>query len=247
MVAMHPPGGLSAERFWDNIYSDDSLPQLKPHIERAVRSAASFFGDLRGRCVLDLGCGTGGTSFLLAGLGAEVTGVDISSVAVGQLNQQASASGISNVRALVCDAFAIDTLESFDFIFGSMILHHIEPFTDFTDVLRRALKPGGRAFFYENNSASDLIIWFRTHVVGRLWVPRHGDDDEFPLAPAEVKMLERHFQVEVEIPEMFFVRLASAYLLRGGLNSLAKRVDDFLFQANIGKRYSYRQYVKLLG
>lgn len=247
MVSTDRHLGVTTERFWDEVYSEDSLPKLKPHIEKAVLSGMAFFGDMRGKRVLDLGCGTGGATFLLGSFGADVTGIDISSVAVEQLNREASLAGASNVRAVVCGAFDIYRLEQFDFVFGSMILHHIEPFSDFVDVLRRTLKPAGKAFFYENNSASDLLVWFRRHVVGRLWVPKHGDDDEFPLAPAEVKMLERHFKVEVEIPEMFFVRLVSAYLLKGRLNGLAKGIDSFLFRINVGKRYSYRQYVKIQG
>jgi len=59
---------------------------------------------------------------------------------------------------------------------------------------------GGRAFFYENSAMSSLLVWFRQHVVGRWWVPKCGDEEEFPLTPGEVDMLRRAFAVRVAYP-----------------------------------------------
>ena len=77
----------------------------------------------------------------------------------------------------------ISKLGKVDFIFGSMILHHIEPFDEFARSLSNVIKPGGKGFFWENSARSKTMIWFRQNMVGKLWLPKYGDQDEFPLTP----------------------------------------------------------------
>jgi hypothetical protein len=109
----------------------------------------------------------------------------------------------------------ISSLGQFDAVFGSMILHHIEPFSQFAGILFQTLTPGGKAFFWENNAHSRLLVWWRENLVGRFGIPKHGDQDEFPLTPDELDELQARFQVRVEYPELFLFRLISIYLLRG--------------------------------
>jgi hypothetical protein len=115
-------------------------------------------------------------------------------------------------------AFDILALGSFDFVFWKMILHHREPFEDFSDILRRSMADGGKAFFHENSAFSDLLIWFRNNVVGKYGIAKYGDDDEFPLTPKEVESLRQNFSVNVVHPELVFFSLASIYLLKGHLH-----------------------------
>jgi 2-polyprenyl-3-methyl-5-hydroxy-6-metoxy-1,4-benzoquinol methylase len=168
---------------------------------RKTRSADAFafFGDLRNKDVLDIGCGLGRNSIALARLGANVTAVDISRTAIEKLNRFANVSELS-IKGLVSDAFSIPDLGQFDFVVGSMILHHLEPFDSFCDVLLAVMKPGGKALFYENNSASRLLVWMRENVVGKLWIPKNSDADGFPLKPQEVNMLRKRFQVVQVFP-----------------------------------------------
>ena len=235
----------TARKFWDAGYSKENKIELPEDISRAAERAKQFFGSLNGKRILDVGCGHGGTSLFFANLGADVTAIDFSAAAIENLKQVAAYNEVSNIHAVVGDAMKIDQLGKFDYVFGSLVLHHLEPFSDFCNVLRSTLKEGGSAFFYENNAASELLIWFRRNVVGKLWVPRYGDDDEFPLMPSEVAMLRRHFQVDIEIPEMIFTQLVSAYLLKRRLSGLTRKIDALLFKYNLGTRYSYRQYVKV--
>ena len=51
-------------------------------------------GGIAGKKVLDLGCGLGGLSFYFAHKGAEVTGVDISSLAIMGAKELALAQGL---------------------------------------------------------------------------------------------------------------------------------------------------------
>jgi 2-polyprenyl-3-methyl-5-hydroxy-6-metoxy-1,4-benzoquinol methylase len=210
-----------------------------------LERALAFFGDIRGRSVVELGCGPGAASLYLAALGAEVTAIDVSQRAIDDLAAHCASHGIRNVRAICTTASDIAELGPVDFVYGSMILHHIEPFDRFVPALRELLKPGGKAFFYENSAMSSLLVWFREHVVGKLWVPKHGDDQEFPLTPAEIRELEKQFHVQVEIPELLFFALAGQYLLRGRLMEPLSRLDGAFFRRGWLTRYSYRQCVML--
>lgn len=233
--------------FWDRLYEGITSysRELDENVERALSSAQKFFQCKEGCNILDIGCGRGVTSIFWASTGAQVTAIDYSVSAIAELSERCERMGIANIKPVVGDAMTVEELGQFDYVFGSMILHHLEPFGEFAAVLRRTLKADGRAFFYENNAASDLLIWFRNNLVGKLGVPKHGDKDESPLAPQEIDLLRRSFSVSVSYPEMVFFRLASPYLFRNQLKSGLKAIDDFLYKRNVGVRYSYRQYVLL--
>ena len=87
-----------------------------------------------------------------------------------------------------------------------MILHHIEPFEKFSKDLKEIIYPNGKGFFWENNARSKTMIWFRQNLVGKFWIPKYGDADEFPLTLAEVNELQKYFHVEIEYPELVFFR-----------------------------------------
>lgn len=227
--------------FWDSIYSQDEYSR---RLEINVVSAAQqHFGDIRGKKILEIGCGPGTSAFYFASQGADVTGIDISPKAIDDMNRLCQKNNIDNVRGICANAFDLRQVGSMDYVFGSMILHHIEPFRDFVKELRNTLKPGGRAFFYENNAASRGLVWFRQNVVGRWWVPKYGDPDEFPLTPQEVDLLRQQFHVEIRYPEMLFFRLISTYLLRGKISGPFYSLDNLFYRRAWMLRYSYRQYL----
>src|SRR5258708_6885286 len=212
-----------AQEFWDGVFQNRGndvtrlvdVPDPKnPVYMRAIQ----HFGDVRGKTVVDLGCGAGASSLFFASMGANVVSIDLSPMAVDNLKRYCAQHHIDNISPRVLSAQDIASIEPADFVFGAMILHHIEPFSEFAAALRQAIKPGGRAFFWENNAASNMMMWFRNHVIGKLWIPKHGDPDESPLAPYEIDHLRKHFNVTTEYPEMVFMLMPSRYLLRGLLD-----------------------------
>lgn len=240
-----PAFAASDAAFWDNVYATSAYSRTpEAHI---LEPALAFFGDVRGKTLMELGCGPGAASLYLAERGANVIAVDVSPKAIEDLARHCAARGITSVRPVRADALTIDTLGPVDFVYGSMILHHIEPFDEFASVLRRTLRPGGRAFFYENSAMSSLLVWFRQHIVGRLWVPKYGDPHEFPLTPVEIRELGKHFEVRVEIPELLFFALVGQYLLRGRLMRPLSALDRAFYRRRWLNRYSYRQFVMLQG
>src|SRR5262249_30549472 len=109
--------------------------------------------DVRGQRMLDIGCGTGWTSMLLAQRGAQVTAVDISPRQIEVLSHNAAHYGLGDrLRALAGDITRMGLpAESFDRCIGGAFLHHLEPEEE-QSILReiaRLLVPGGAAFFVE--------------------------------------------------------------------------------------------------
>ncbi|MEM9351063.1 MAG: methyltransferase domain-containing protein, partial [Pseudomonadota bacterium] len=72
----------SATKVWEQLTSDAPVSRVRQTV-RAGRdemraTMIEQLGDLRGKRVLDAGCGTGAAAEVLAIMGAEVVGVDIS-------------------------------------------------------------------------------------------------------------------------------------------------------------------------
>ena len=236
-------------QFWDELFRRpeyaDRCGQVRADLASAFHAAAEFFGPMLGKTLIDLGCGDGAASLFFAKQGACVISLDQSAVAVQNLRQFCDANGITSIRTYAADAFDIQKYGPVDFVFGSLVLHHIEPFADFASFLQRTLKPRGRAFFLENNSASALLRWIRTHLVGKFGIPKYGDSDEFPLTVAEVQTLDRSFSLQQVFPELTFFRLIPPYLLRRHFTKQFEALDRIAYRVPPLQKYSYRQYLYL--
>jgi len=241
---------MQANEFWDNIFSNGQaasysrveMPDLKDPL---LLKALNHFGNIENKTIIDLGCGRGATSLFFASHNAKVISVDFSEIAILNLTKYCQENGIKNIRPIHMKAQEILKLGQADFIFGSMILHHIEPFYEFARILNEVLNEEGKGFFWENNARSKMMIWFRENVVGKLWVPKRGDPDESPLTTSEVDELKKYFQVEVEFPELLFFRMISRYLLRGHIQRPFKILDNFFYRFSGLRKYSYRQIIYL--
>ena len=231
---------MSAENHWNQIYSNNPT-RIPNENDPMLLTAIQYFGDITGKKLLDLGCGDGRSSLFFAKRGAHVTAIDTSEVAIQNLSQFCLENNISNITPVQCSAFDISDLEPFDFAFGNMILHHLEPFETFAQVLRQSITPSGKAYFRENSSFSNLLVWCRNNLVGKYGIPKLGDDEEFPLTPAEVDIIRQYFSVNIVYPELLFFRLISQYLLKGNLSQVTKKIDDYLFRFEGVRKYSYRQ------
>jgi SAM-dependent methyltransferase len=79
-----------------------------------------------GTRVLDVGCGVGRWSRLLAARGADVLGVDLSPTMIAQAQRRAAAEGVAGrCRFQVQDLSKLDVGERFDLVLGVTVLQHI--------------------------------------------------------------------------------------------------------------------------
>ncbi|MEH1098306.1 class I SAM-dependent methyltransferase [Micromonospora sp. CPCC 205561] len=99
-------------------------------------------GDVRGRRVLDAGCGSGPLSAALRARGAVVTGFDVSAAMVDLARQRLGADADLHVADLSAPLPFADA--EFDDVVASLVLHYLEDWSGPLAELRRVLKPGGR-------------------------------------------------------------------------------------------------------
>lgn len=137
---------------------------------------AEFLGDLRGKKVLDIGCGLGMTSTLLARSGAQVTSFDLSPVSAFLTRRRAEVSGVARkVRVAVAAGEHLPFADaSFDIVFGKAILHHLDASVGAPE-LYRVLKPGGKAAFSEPMGMNPVLSFVRDHVPYPGKTPRGAD------------------------------------------------------------------------
>lgn len=104
----------------------------------------SELGDLTGKNVLCIGCGSGvDANWLLQNGAANVTGIDISKelIAIGQLQ-------FPGVSLHVMDMEKLDLPDnSYDIACSSLAIHYIDDMTTALKEVRRVLKTGGRYVF----------------------------------------------------------------------------------------------------
>ena len=125
---------------WAKVYDHDAnpLPALEePHVRGAL-------GDVRGREVLDLGCGTGRHTAWLVEAGARVTAVDFSAGMLEQARERVPGGGVRFVTHDLHDRLPFADA-SFDAVVSGLVLEHLRDLSAFFAEARRVLRPAGRA------------------------------------------------------------------------------------------------------
>lgn len=101
--------------------------------------------------VLELGCGMGRFSLLLAERGFRVTAVDLSPDLLAVLREHDPGGAVETV---CCDAVEVGghVEGSFDAAVGFFFLHHLSAVEPLARTLARQVRPGGRVAFCEPNA-----------------------------------------------------------------------------------------------
>jgi SAM-dependent methyltransferase len=138
-----------------NIYDNDEffaeysrLPRSVEGLDAAPEWAAlrAMLPDLRGRCVVDLGCGFGWfCRWARANGAAKVLGMDVSEKMLARASADTRDAAITYARA------DMEHLElpaaSFDVAYSSLAFHYIEDLRGLMSQVHRALIAGGRLVF----------------------------------------------------------------------------------------------------
>jgi SAM-dependent methyltransferase len=127
-----------------------------------------------GTRVLDVGCGIGRWSRLLAARGAYVTGVDLSPTMIAQAQHRAATEGVADrCRFQVQDLSHLNVVERFDLVLGVTVLQHILDATALRAALAAMtahLAPGGRMILLE--AAPTAVA---NHCNSTVFTARHRD------------------------------------------------------------------------
>ena len=153
--------------------------------------AYHLLGDVRGRRIVDFGCGSGANTVLLANRGAHVWGVDISEDLIRLAQRRMQVSGrAGGAQFIVGSAHDLPFPDaSIDIVFGIAILHHLDLQLVAKEV-RRVLRPGGRAIFQEPVRNSRILRFLRS------LIPYRAPDIspfERPLTDEELRAFSRDF------------------------------------------------------
>ena len=143
---------------------DDTVSQRS---ERAFRRRTGFTPeDLKGKLVLDVGCGMGRFAEVATRWGAHVVGIDLS------LACEVAAKNLAERTATIfqADVFKLPFApESFDYIYSIGVLHHTPDCEHAFKALPGLLKPGGQIaiWLYSSNNPG-----YRMSEVYRKFTPR---------------------------------------------------------------------------
>ncbi len=201
MDANEGPNAVQAER-WNGEDGERWARHKAPHdamLALITKQTLEAIGFTAGQRVLDLGCGSGTTTFGIArlvGPSGSVTGVDISDILLAPALAQAAAEPDLPVTFEKADvethAFAP---ESFDVAFSRFgLMFFANPAAAFANV-RSAMAPGGRLAFLcwravrENTWASTTIRIARNHIE---LPPGPGPEDPGPYSfrdPARIRRI----------------------------------------------------------
>ena len=135
------------------------------------------FANLAGRCVLEIGCGMGLHSELMARAGAKVTAVDISDTSIEATRRRAMLKGLAiDVRHM--DATALDFADvSFDFVWSWGAIHHSSHTGRIIREVYRVLKPCGefRVMVYNLAGMWAYVAMMRRYALG-FWFGKSLDE-----------------------------------------------------------------------
>lgn len=161
----------------------------------SLEYAFHILGDVRGKTVLDLGCGQGENTVVLVARGARVRALDISAelveIAARRLREQDPAQATETEFAVGSAHETGLPPESVGVVFCMSLIHHLD-IARVRDEMWRILRPGGVVILKEPIRFSKLY--------GRLrgLLPSHEDvsDYEHPLTREELSLMTERFQVE---------------------------------------------------
>lgn len=219
-----------------------TTPHPNPYFHAVLR-----LGDLRGKTVLDVGCGDGWLSVILAKRGAaRVDAFDISKVAVRLARERAIVNGVAD-RVAVKYASIYDIPwpdHRYDLVTGHAILHHVRNKSLCAREIRRVLKPDGLAVFKEPLGNSPWLERLRLHIP----VPSEAPDDpEHWKDQIRVKQLEPFREMfEVSSREFHLFSRLDRVLKSRKLVSAISRLDMALLdRIPLLRRYAREIVIEL--
>jgi 2-polyprenyl-6-hydroxyphenyl methylase / 3-demethylubiquinone-9 3-methyltransferase len=134
-----------AHRWWDPTSEFRPLHEINPlrlaHIEGLV-------GGLKGKAILDVGCGGGILAEAMAAKGARVTGIDLADkpLKVATLHKIETGSRV-DYRLVAAEALAGEMPAAFDIVTCMEMLEHVPEPASTVAACAKLAKPGGWVFF----------------------------------------------------------------------------------------------------
>lgn len=153
-----------------------------PHYDRKGNAAVALkqreigrlMGNVHGRRVADLGCGTGANAVAMAAAGAEVTAVDFSQGMLAQARQKPGAGRVRFIEHDIERPLPLET-DAFDKVLCALALEHVAKLDGVFAEMARVCRPGGEVVVVEMHPAmflKDVSAHFHDPATGREIRPR---------------------------------------------------------------------------
>lgn len=188
------------------------------------------------RDVLEYGCALGDQSIKLTDIARSVVGIDISDVAIAKANLAATEYQASNVSFKMMNAEEMTFPDSsFDLVFGSGIIHHLNIKKSFREICR-VLRPGGKAIFVEPLGHNPIINLYR------FMTPSARTPDEHPLRKSDFMEARKYFSdINLKFFGLFAIAAAPVMQTRLGASLIPYllRLDQKILQMPIVKWHSW--------
>jgi len=187
-----------AHRWWDPDSEFRPLHQINPLRLGWIEAVA---GALRGRHVLDVGCGGGILAEAMARSGARVLGIDLADkpLKVAQLHAlEQQVAGVS-YRHVSAEALALEMPGQFDVVTCMEMLEHVPDPASVVAACAALVRPGGWVFFstLNRNPKSFLLAIVGAEYVLRL-LPRGTHQYRKFIRPRELGAWARAVGLEVQ-------------------------------------------------
>lgn len=170
-------------RYFESSDRPRMLPRDSRYLRRHVDSLVRFLQIEREERVLEIGCGMGRYTLLLADRGLRIEGLDLSPVLLRRLRD--FDAGRHDIPLHCADVLDVPpALEgSFDVVVGLFTLHHLHDLTRSFEAVSRLLRPGGRVGFLEPNAYNPLFYLQILLTPGMTW---RGDGGVVRMRPSVV-------------------------------------------------------------
>lgn len=158
----------SVKYFWGHTHNFGTFELAGRMNYRHVAILAEFIDqfelplDLAGKRILDVGVWTGGTSLILAALGAEVVALEEVVKYSDTVNYLAEAFGIDRLTCIPKSVYNYEEQDAFDYIIYSGVIYHVTDPVLSLRILFNAMKDGGKIFIetfgYSSDNSRPLAI-----------------------------------------------------------------------------------------
>ena len=202
-----------AHRWWDPAGEFKPLHEINPlrlgWIERIA-------GDLRGKRVVDIGCGGGILSEAMAAKGAQVMGIDLADKALGVARLHKLESGTNvEYRLVAAETLAAESPAAFDVVTCMEMLEHVPGPASIVAAAAKLAKPGGVVVFstLNRNPKSYLFaVIGAEYILGLL--PKGTHDWARFIKPSEIAAWSRRVGLDlIELIGMTYNPLTRQYRL----------------------------------
>ncbi len=176
-------------------HGENGLPRFSPEwfaeIDRRFIFASRLFATdvtpfdriipferLRGQRVLEIGCGMGLHTELMARAGAEVTAVDLSDTSIEATRRRLELAGLrADIRQADAENLPFEP-GTFDFVWSWGVIHHSSRTARVVREIARVTRPQGecRAMVYNRDGANVGVAFVRDHLLSGAFLRRSFEE-----------------------------------------------------------------------